>query len=90
MSALEPYSLYPLDADGRIAGPPHVVEAGDDTEAMRIATELCQSVECELWLLDRMIGRVRPLLPEGAIVEGTGMTILRSMLEQNAPALKDE
>ena len=54
------YRVYKLREDGRISGPPHVIDCRDDEVAMREARRLLQGHVREVWDLARFVGRINP------------------------------
>ncbi len=54
------YRVYKLREDGRVSGPPHVVDCRDDEAAMREAHDLLDGHVCEVWDLARFVGRIEP------------------------------
>jgi hypothetical protein len=54
------YRVYKLRDDGRISGPPHVIDCGDDEAAMREAHRLLKGHVREVWDLARFVGRIDP------------------------------
>ena len=55
------YRVYKLRDDGRISGPPHVIDCRDDEAAMREARRLLEGHVCEVWDLARFVGRIDPV-----------------------------
>ena len=51
------YRAYLIDADNRVASY-KPVDADTDAEALRVARQLVDGHDVEVWLLDRMIGRL--------------------------------
>ena len=51
------YRAYLIDADNRVASC-KPVEADTDAEALRVARQLVDGHDVEVWLLDRKIGRL--------------------------------
>lgn len=58
--AMAIYRVYKLGDDGRISGPPHVVDCRDDEAAMREAHRLLRGHVREVWDLARFVGRIVP------------------------------
>jgi hypothetical protein len=54
------YRVYKLRDDGRISGPPHVIDCRDDETAMREAGRLLRGHRREVWDLARFVGRIDP------------------------------
>jgi hypothetical protein len=54
------YRVYKLRNDGRISGPPHVIDCRDDEAAIREARRLLGSHVCEVWDLARFVARIGP------------------------------
>lgn len=54
------YRVYKLRDDGRVSGPPDVVDCRDDEAAMREACRLLRGHACEVWDLARFVGRIDP------------------------------
>ena len=54
------YRVYKLRDDGRISGPPHVIDCQDDEAAMREVSRVLGSHVCEVWDLARFVGRIEP------------------------------
>jgi hypothetical protein len=54
------YRVYKLREDGRISGPPHVIDCRDDEAAMRQARHLLEGHVREVWDLARFVGRIDP------------------------------
>jgi len=55
------YRVYKLRDDGRISGPPHVIDCRDDEAAMREARRLLRGHRREVWDLARFVGRIDPM-----------------------------
>jgi hypothetical protein len=55
------YRVYKLREDGRVSGPPHVVDCRDDDAAMQEARGLLQGHVREVWDLARFVGRIEPV-----------------------------
>ena len=55
------YRVYKLRDDGRISGPPHVIDCSDDDAAMREARRLLKGHVHEVWDLARFVGRIDPV-----------------------------
>ena len=55
------YRVYRLRDDGRISGPPHVIDCRDDEAAMRETRRLLAGYVCEVWDLARFVGRIDPV-----------------------------
>ena len=51
------YRAYLIDADNRVASY-KPVDADTDAEALRVARQLVDGHDVEVWLLDRKIGRL--------------------------------
>lgn len=51
------YRAYLIDANNRVASY-KPVDADTDAEALRVARQLVDGHDVEVWLLDRMIGRL--------------------------------
>jgi hypothetical protein len=58
--AMTVYRVYKLREDGRISGPPHVIDCRDDEAAMRQARRLLEGHVREVWDLARFVGRIDP------------------------------
>jgi hypothetical protein len=54
------YRVYKLRKDGRISGPPHVIDCRHDEAAMREARRRLQGDVREVWDLARFVGRIDP------------------------------
>jgi hypothetical protein len=54
------YRVYKLREDGRISGPPHVIDCRDDDAAMLEANRLLKGHVREVWDLARFVGRIDP------------------------------
>ena len=55
------YRLYKLDEAGKYNVSEHI-EAGDDSEAMKLARATGHPFMCELWLARRLVGRFSPFM----------------------------
>lgn len=53
------YRLYCLDRQGKITAA-EWIEAEDDASSLAAARTLGKPMACELWLRDRLIGRIEP------------------------------
>jgi len=60
VSDMATYILYCLDGAGKITRS-DPLEAENDEQALAKAEALGLSTECELWLRDRLVGRVPPV-----------------------------
>jgi hypothetical protein len=54
------YRVYKLSEDGRVSGPPHVIDCRDDEAAMCEARSLLRGHVREVWDLARFVGRIDP------------------------------
>jgi hypothetical protein len=54
------YRVYRLRDDGRVSGPPHVVDCRDDDAAMQEARRLLKGHVREVWDIARFVGRIDP------------------------------
>jgi hypothetical protein len=54
------YRVYKLRADGRVSGPPCVIDCRDDEAAMQAAEGLLKGHTREVWDLARFVGRLDP------------------------------
>jgi hypothetical protein len=54
------YRVYKFRDDGRVSGPPHVIDCRDDEAAMREAHQLSRGHVREVWDLARFVGRIDP------------------------------
>lgn len=54
------YRVYKLRDDGRVSGPPHVVDCRDDKSALNEARRLFRGHLREVWDLARFVGRIDP------------------------------
>ena len=66
------YRVYKLREDGRISGPPHVIDCRDDETAMREARRLLRGYAREVWDLARLVGKsihAKPNALRGAVYE---------------------
>ena len=55
------YRVYKIRDDGRVSGPPHVIDCRDDEAAMREAHRLLTGQVREVWDLARLVGRIDPM-----------------------------
>ena len=53
-----PYKLYCLDGEKKIAGPPQVVEAESDQDAIGVAEAMMTGSDCELWHGGRLVAHL--------------------------------
>jgi hypothetical protein len=54
------YRVYKLREDGRVSGPPHVIDCRDDEAALREARRLFRGHLREVWDLARFVGKIDP------------------------------
>jgi hypothetical protein len=54
------YRVYVLEADGRVATPPHVVECADDDDAVRLARQYVDGKAVEVWRDASRVARLEP------------------------------
>jgi hypothetical protein len=54
------YRVYKLRADGRVSGPPQVIDCRDDEAALHEAHQLFGGHLREVWDLARLVGRIDP------------------------------
>ena len=54
------YRVYKLREDGRVSGPPNVIDCRDDEAALREARRLFRGHLREVWDLARFVGRIDP------------------------------
>lgn len=54
------YRIYQLRHDARIEGPPTVLDALDDGEALREAQVLVRTAQVEVWEGARLVGSISP------------------------------
>jgi hypothetical protein len=59
--AVRLYRVYTLGEDGRVAGPPHLIECDDDSAAMREAQRILNDRVLEIWNLTRLVAKLEPL-----------------------------
>ena len=55
------YRVYKLREDGRVSGPPHVIDCRDDEAALLEARRLFRGHLREVWDLARFVGRIDPV-----------------------------
>jgi hypothetical protein len=60
------YRLYPLTSEGRIAGPPAMVEFESDAEAIASAYGRFQGVDVEVWNGSRKVAHLTAAGTKGA------------------------
>lgn len=58
--AMTVYRVYKLREDGRVSGPPHVIDCHDDEAALQEAHRLFRGHLREVWDLARFVGRIDP------------------------------
>ena len=52
------YRIYFLDRNGRIAGPPEVIDCEDDEHAKKTARQQVDGKDVELWDGSRMVDKI--------------------------------
>jgi hypothetical protein len=54
------YRVYILDQDGRVAGPPRILDCADDAEAVRQARQHLDGKVVEIWEAARRVIALEP------------------------------